>query len=105
MPSGFYVRRWSIEEAQEKTIVLLKEFHLAFDDPNAILLRLFKNLLQHAKSSSKTLIILGCRLILPPELERELTVVEFALPGKDQLLPVLNGVLESASLAPLAEQE
>ena len=39
------------------------------------------------------------RLILPPELERELTVVEFALPGKDQLCPVLNGVLESASLS------
>lgn len=95
----------AIEETQEKTIVLLKDFHLAFEDPNAILLRAFKNLLQHAKSSSKTLIVLGCRLILPPELEREITVVEFALPGKDQLRPVLNGVLESASLGPLAEQE
>jgi DNA-binding transcriptional LysR family regulator len=36
----------AIEETQEKTIVLLKDFHLAFEDPNPILLRSFKNLLQ-----------------------------------------------------------
>ena len=34
-------------------------------------------------------------LILSPELERELTVLEFTLPGKEDLGVVLNGIMES----------
>ena len=55
-------------------------------------------MLQEAKTKSKTLIILGCRMILPPELERELTVIEFALPGKAELGAVLAGIIESAGI-------
>ena len=51
-----------------------------------------------AKTKSKTLIILGCRMVLPPELERELTVIEFALPGKEELGAVLGGIMESANI-------
>jgi len=38
------------------------------------------------------------RLPLPPELERELTVIEFALPGKEELGAVLGGIMESANI-------
>src|SRR5258708_26509664 len=50
-----------------------------------VLLRQLKDTLQHAKTRNMPLIILGCRLCLPPELEREVTVVEFSLPGKEEL--------------------
>lgn len=56
------------------------------------------------KTSQRTLIVLGCRLMLPPELERELTVVEFALPGKDALRSVLHGILASADVKDLAPE-
>jgi AAA+ superfamily predicted ATPase len=88
----------AIGELKEQTIILLQDFHLFLADPNPILIRKFKDVLQHAKTKQKTLIILGCRLCLPPELERELTVIEFALPGKDQLAGVLEGIIESAKL-------
>jgi len=45
-----------------------------------------------------------CRLCLPPELERELTVIEFTLPVKAELGRVLDGIIESAQLPALAEQ-
>ena len=61
-------------------------------------IRQFKDVLQRAKTQNKTLIILGCRFCLPPELEREITVIEFALPGKQQLNQVLDGIIESAQL-------
>jgi hypothetical protein len=84
----------AIQELPEKTIVILRDFHLFLNgDPNPVLLRQLKDTLQHAKSRNKPLIILGCRLCLPPELEREVTVVEFSLPGKDELSQVLDGVL------------
>jgi len=73
----------AIRDLKEKTLILLRDFHLFLQDPNPILIRQLKDVLQMAKTKSKTLIILGCRMVLPPELERELTVIEFALPGKE----------------------
>jgi ATP-dependent 26S proteasome regulatory subunit len=88
----------AIKDMGEKTIILLRDFHLFLQDPNPILIRQLKDVLQEAKTKSKTLIILGCRLCLPPELEHELTVIEFALPGKEELRTVLDGIIESAQL-------
>jgi len=96
----------AIQELSEKTIVLLRDFHLFLSgDPNPVLLRQLKDTLQHAKILNKPLVILGCRLCLPPELERELTVLEFALPGKEQLGRVLDGIIESAQLPAMVEQQ
>ena len=88
----------AIKDMSEKTIILLRDFHLFLQDPNPILIRQLKDVLQEAKTKSKTLIILGCRLCLPPELEHELTVIEFALPGKEELRAVLGGIMESAGI-------
>jgi ATP-dependent 26S proteasome regulatory subunit len=88
----------AIKDLKEKTLILLRDFHLFLQDPNPILIRQLKDVLQEAKTKSKTLIILGCRMVLPPELERELTVIEFALPGKEELSTVLNGIMESAGI-------
>ena len=88
----------AIKDMGEKTIILLRDFHLFLQDPNPILIRQLKDVLQEAKTKSKTLIILGCRLCLPPELEHELTVIEFALPGKEELRAVLGGIMESAGI-------
>ncbi len=75
----------AVESLPEKSMVLLKDFHLFLQDPNPILICKMKEVLMEAKTQSKTLIVLGCRLCLPPELEREITVLDFALPDKAQL--------------------
>ncbi len=94
----------AIRDMKEKTVILLRDFHLFLQDPNPILIRQLKDVLQEAKTKSKTLVILGCRLCLPPELERELTVIEIALPGKEDLRVVLNGIMQSAGIKSI-EQE
>jgi hypothetical protein len=88
----------AIQEMKQKTLIVLRDFRLFLQDPNPILIRQLKDVLQMAKTKSKTLIILGCRMILPPELEREITVIEFALPGKEELRAVLGGIMESANI-------
>src|ERR1035437_4458191 len=95
----------AIRELKEKTLILLRDFHLFLQDPNPILIRQLKDVLQMAKTKSKTLIILGCRMVLPPELERELTVIEFALPGKEELGAVLNGIMESAGIKNMENEQ
>jgi len=91
-------------ELPEKSILLLKDFHLFLEDANPVLIRQLKDTLQSGKSKSRHLVVVGCRLCLPPELEREIIVVEFPMPGKPQLAAALEGILESASL-PAMEPE
>ncbi len=88
----------AIEGLQEKTIVLLKDFHLHLLDSNPFIIRKLKDVLQVGKTKNICLIVLGCRLCLLPEIERELTVLEYALPGKEKLGGVLDGIVESATL-------
>jgi ATP-dependent 26S proteasome regulatory subunit len=96
----------AIKELPEKSICVLKDLQMFLgNDPNPVLVRQFRDALQEGKTKSKTLIVLGCRLVLPPELERELTVIEFTLPGKAELGRVLAGITESAALPPLGDRE
>ncbi len=96
----------ALSEEKERTVFLLKDFHLFLEEANPIVLRKLKDVLFEAKTKQKPIVIAGCRLVLPSELEREITVVEFSLPGKDVLKRVLHGVVESAGLKRLdAENE
>ena len=94
-----------ISEQKERTVFLLKDYHLFLEDPNPIVLRKLKDVLLEAKTKQKPIIIAGCRLVLPPELERELTIVEFSLPGKEALRTVLHGVMESAGIKSLEPEQ
>jgi SpoVK/Ycf46/Vps4 family AAA+-type ATPase len=91
----------AIVELKEKSVILLKDYHLFLNDPNPILVRKLRDVLLEGKTKQKSIIILGCRLVLPPELEREVTVLEFALPSKEALGHVLTGILESAGIKDL----
>ena len=95
----------AVQELKEKSVVLLKDFHLFLIDANPILIRQFKDVLQSAKTKNKTLIIVASRLCLPPELEREVTVMEFALPKRDQLGLVLSRILESAEIKSMEPEQ
>jgi hypothetical protein len=95
-----------IAELPERNIVLLRDFHLFLTgDANPVLVGELKDLLREAKTKNITLVIVGCRFLLPPELEREFTLVEFALPGPDVLDRVLAEILKSANLPDCPEQE
>src|SRR3954463_13281478 len=84
-----------LSELPEDSIVLLRDYHLFFDDPNPMLLRQLKDQLRAGKTKGHTVAVLGCRLKLPPELEREFIVVDFTLPGAEALSEVLSGILKS----------
>ena len=82
----------------ENCIVLLRDFHLFLEDANPVLIRSLKDELARAKTQGRTLIVVGCRQTLPPELEREFVVLDFALPGKAELEQVVTGICESVKV-------
>ena len=90
-------------ELPENSILLLRDFHQFFDEPNPVLTRKLKDVIRAARTTGQTIAILGCRLALPPELDREFAIVEFALPEREQLGVVLDGILASHNETQVAE--
>jgi len=94
-----------VAELPENTLVVLRDFHQFLDEPNPGLTRALKDLLRVGKTKGKALILLGCRLVLPPELERLFVVLHFTLPDKETLGTVLDNVAASGKqAAPEGEQ-
>jgi AAA+ superfamily predicted ATPase len=88
----------ALSDLPEDSILLLRDFHQFLDEANPVLIRKLKDVIREARTAGKTIAVLGCRLTVPPELERELTIIDFALPGAEQLAHVLRGIAESAKL-------
>lgn len=80
-------------KAPQKTIFVLSDFHLFVEEKNPLVWRKLKDALCGGKANNKTMVILGCRYTLPPELEKEIAVIDFALPDREQLRVVLHALL------------
>src|SRR5579863_4069789 len=80
----------------DKSILLLRDFHLILEDKNPMIYRKLKDSLSLAKAHNRMLVICGSRLCLPSELEKEITVIEFALPDRDELRRVMLAVCKGA---------
>lgn len=84
------------KQIKNKSIVVLKDFHMFLKPANAFIVRRLKEAIMIGRASNRHLIILGCQLNLPPELEKELTVIEFDLPTRAELEVVATQIAKSA---------
>ncbi len=86
----------------EKSVILARDFHAFLGGPresaNPMTVRRLRDVIAIGKQTQRVIVILGCRLHLPPELEKEITVIEFRLPDRAQLETVLRGIGKSAGL-------
>lgn len=82
----------------QKAVLLLHDMHMFFAQPDPIFIRKIKDSLLAGKMCNHSLIILGCVLTLPPELEKEITVIEFKLPDREQLLTIATNIAKSAGV-------
>lgn len=70
--------------AAEPTIFVLKDFHPFMKE--AAVIRGLRDLAGSLRSTYSTIVLLSPTLAVPPELEKELTVVDFPLPEREDLL-------------------
>jgi len=82
-----------IEASNDPAIFVLKDFHAFITDTE--ITRRLRDLTYSLKTTYKTLIILGPTLKLPPELEKEVTVVDYALPTSADLDRLLENIIQS----------
>ena len=88
---------------EPRQVVLMRDLQLHLDQSDPMLVRRLKDTLRLAKSNGHALVLLGCRLKLPAELEHEFTQVDFHLPDVTQLGTVLDGIIKSAKIKNLHE--
>ena len=99
----FIERKFAGESPRE--VIVMRDLQLHLEQTDPMLVRRLKDLLRLAKANGHALVLLGCRLRLPAELEHEITRIDFALPGISELGMVLNGIVESAKITnPEAEE-
>jgi SpoVK/Ycf46/Vps4 family AAA+-type ATPase len=76
------VLRW-YEETKERSLLILKDFHPYFKEPS--LVRKLRDLGQVLKQSPKNIVLLSPLLQIPPELAKDVTVIEMPLPGREEI--------------------
>jgi SpoVK/Ycf46/Vps4 family AAA+-type ATPase len=82
----------AIERIAEPSLVVLKDFHPWLDDPTVV--RSLRELSHTLKSTYTTLILLSPVLRIPPELEKEISVLDVPLPGPAELFTLLREIAQ-----------
>jgi ATP-dependent 26S proteasome regulatory subunit len=85
-------------QSRDQAVFLFKDFHPFLND--VALVRRMRDLTYALKTSYKTLVLLSPLLKLPPELEKEITVVDYALPSLEDLGHLLDSIIESVKANP-----
>ena len=74
--------------SSERALFVLNDFHPWLDDP--VNVRLMRDIAESLKASYKTLILVSPVLTIPPELEKDVTVIDVPLPGREELTSLLE---------------
>jgi SpoVK/Ycf46/Vps4 family AAA+-type ATPase len=93
---------WLDQNGEDNTILFLKDFHAYlqkkdFGDAD-IVRRMIRNLISKFKAQGKVLAIVSPVVDIPTELDKEVSVINFKLPDREDLKQVLQGVCESAGI-------
>ena len=81
-----------VMEQVEPAIFLFKDFHPFLTRGNHAVIRRLREIALHLKNSFKTIVLVSSVLEVPVELEKEVTVLNFPLPTRDDLAGLLDKI-------------
>ena len=80
-------------EQVEPAIFIFKDFHPFLTKNNFAITRKLKEIALHLKNSFKTIVLVSPVLEIPTELEKEITVLNYPLPSRDDLSALLDKII------------
>ncbi|HEY6105636.1 MAG TPA: AAA family ATPase, partial [Anaeromyxobacteraceae bacterium] len=80
-----------VERLPDPSLVVLKDFHPFLSDPTVV--RALRELARGLKATFTTVILLSPTLTIPPELEKEVSVLDVPLPSARDLLALLKEIV------------
>jgi len=89
-----------VVEHVEPAIFVFKDFHPFLTRSNHAVVRRLKEIALHLKNSHKTIVLVSPTLEIPTELEKEITVLNFPLPTRDDLSRLLDRIIEDLKQFP-----
>ncbi len=92
-----------IHESPEFTVFLLKDFHPYMRDYRVV--RLLRDLAARIRGRAQTVILIGPRLELPTDLEKDVTVLDFGLPDNDEIAAILDKVIDAVKDNPAIDSK
>ena len=87
----------NIVSCEENAIFILKDFHIFLRDTRYCyeVVRKMRDILTHLRTSqfSKSVIIVSPVLVVPEEMQREITVFDYPLPNENEIFSIFNSVI------------
>src|SRR6266404_2805308 len=80
-------------EQVEPAIFIFKDFHPFLTRSNFAVVRKLKEIALHLKNSFKTIILVSPIMEIPTELEKEITVLNYPLPSREDLSALLDRII------------
>jgi AAA+ superfamily predicted ATPase len=81
-------------EMVEPAIFIFKDFHPFLTKTNFAVIRKLKEIALHLKNSYKTIILISPVMEIPTELDKEVTVLNYPLPTREDLSELLDKIIE-----------
>src|SRR5436190_12725898 len=81
-------------EQVEPAIFVFKDFHPFLTRNNFAIVRKLKEIALHLKNSFKTIVLISPIMEIPTELEKEITVMNYPLPAREDLAELLDKIIE-----------
>jgi SpoVK/Ycf46/Vps4 family AAA+-type ATPase len=78
----------------EPAIFLFKDFHPFLTRNNFAVIRRLKDIALHLRNSRKTIVLISAVMEIPAELDKEITVINFPPPAKEDLAALLDKAVE-----------
>lgn len=85
------------QKIKNRSIIVMRDLHMFLKGGNPVLVRLLKECIMVGRPSQRVIIILGCQMHLPPELEKEITVIEAGLPTRDMIEKAAKDMAKSCN--------
>lgn len=91
-----------IGRSEEDAVYILKDFHVFFGAdrgarPDHAVIRKLRDILPELKSSRKTVVFVSPQLVIPADMEKEISVLDFPLPTAQELEGLLDELSEGLS--------
>ena len=81
-------------EQVEPAVFIFKDFHPFLTKNNFAIIRKLKEIALHLKNSFKTIVLISPVQEIPTELEKEVTVLNYPLPAREDLSSLLDKIIE-----------
>jgi SpoVK/Ycf46/Vps4 family AAA+-type ATPase len=88
----------SVAKSNEDAIYIFKDFHIYFGGernarPDYAVIRKLRDIIPALKSSRKTVVFISSKLVIPCDMEKEISILDFDLPNSEEIQSLLEELI------------